>query len=135
MKHPLMIWLRHDLPYGMIWLCHDLLLRNIDVHQQQFFFEVFCLIVPAIANRMKHIAFTATTLAPVGVSKTYAPTKPTIKLSVDTAAEHITTPRKLRKKRMAVSDGNMSSDEIRIAPIRRIPTTIVTAVRIETTVL
>jgi hypothetical protein len=84
---------------------------------------------------IKQIAFIATTLAPVGVSKIYAPTKPIKKLSVDTTAEHITTPRKLRKKRIAVSDGNMRSDEIRIAPISRIPTTIVTAVRIETTVL
>ena len=91
--------------------------------------------MPATAKITKQIAFTATTLAPVGVSKIYAPTKPTIKLRVDTAAEHITTPRKLRKKRIEVSDGNMSSEEIRIAPIRRIPITIVTAVRMATTVL
>ena len=51
-----------------------------------------------------------------------------------TAAERI-TPRKLRKSRMAVRAGKMMRDEISIAPIIRMPSTMVRAVKIASSVL
>ena len=55
-------------------------------------------------------------------------TIPQKKQTTETSAEEMTTPLKLRQTRMEVSAGKIIRLEINIAPIIRIPTTIVTAV-------
>ena len=54
---------------------------------------------------------------------------PIQKHTTDRMPEQTTTLRKLLKIRMAVSAGNITRLEISIAPIIRIPSTIVTAVK------
>ena len=49
--------------------------------------------------------------------------------------EQITTPRKLLKRRMAVRAGKITREEISMAPIIRMPSTMVSAVRMASSVL
>ena len=72
---------------------------------------------------------TITTLAPEGSSKAYDAAMPSTKHTTDIIAEHTTTDLKLRQRRMLVSAGKMMRLDINSAPIMRIPSTTVTAVR------
>ena len=60
---------------------------------------------------------------------------PAQKQHTDVTAAHTTTPRKLLNSRMAVSAGKITREEISMAPIIRIPSTMVRAVRMASRVL
>ena len=77
----------------------------------------------------------ATTVAPTGVENMNEIVSPAMKHTTDVTAAQRITPRKLRNNRMAVSAGKITSEEISIAPIIRIPSTIVRAVRMARRVL
>ena len=85
-----------------------------------------------ITNKVR---FAATTVAPTGVEKTKEIVKPAQKHTTEVMAEQITTPRKLLNRRMAVRAGKMIREEISMAPIIRIPSTMVRAVRMARSVL
>ena len=70
-----------------------------------------------------------TILAPTGKSRSNTKSMPHKKQPTEVAEEQSTTLRYERHMRIAVSAGKMIKDEIRSAPIRRIPITIVTEVR------
>ena len=70
----------------------------------------------------------ATTDAPAGVDHTNDASIPKKKHTTETIAETSTTPRKLRQTRMDVKAGKIIRLEMSIAPITRIPTTMVNAV-------
>ena len=74
-------------------------------------------------------------LAPTGMSSEYEMTIPRKKHIVETIPEQITTPLKLEKSLIAVSDGKTIRLDMRRDPIIRMPTTMVTAVRIAMRVL
>ena len=76
-----------------------------------------------------------TTLAPAGIEKAYEQSKPAVKFITARIAEHIVTLKKLLKTRIEVSAGKIIRLEINIAPIIFIPSTTVTAVKIEISVL
>ena len=78
---------------------------------------------------------TTTTEAPTGVLSRYEPVRPTQKPSTDSTPASTTTPRKLFHSRMAVSAGKITSEEISMAPIIRIPSTMVKAVSTDSRVL
>ena len=79
--------------------------------------------------------FATTTDAPTGVDRVKEATRPAQKHATDVTAAHTTTPRKLLKRRMAVRAGKMTKEEMSIAPIIRMPSTMVSAVRMERRVL
>ena len=81
------------------------------------------------ANTANAAIFTATTLAPVGVEKKKLMNMPMIKHTADRMPEHITVPLKVLHSRMAVRGGKMIRLEMSRAPIMRMPSTIITAVR------
>ena len=62
-------------------------------------------------------------------------TSPAQKQTTDMTAAQSTTLRKLRNRRMAVRAGKMIREEISMAPIIRMPSTMVSAVRIASRVL
>ena len=76
-----------------------------------------------------------TTLAPAGIEKAYEQSKPAVIFITARIAEHIVTLKKLLKTRIEVSAGKIIRLEINIAPIIFIPSTTVTAVKIEISVL
>ena len=84
---------------------------------------------PASQKQAKTAMFATTTDAPAGVEKANDPTIPAKKQTTDTAAEVTTTPLKLRQTRIEVSAGKMMREEMSIAPMMRIPTTMVIAVK------
>lgn len=90
---------------------------------------------PISQNSPNASTFTITTLAPAGVEYRKEAVIPKKKQQTDTTADVITTPLKLRQTRIAVSAGKMMRLEISIAPIMRIPTTIVTAVKNASSIL
>ena len=73
--------------------------------------------------------FAATTVAPTGVDQAKDTVSPAQKHPADVTAAQRVTPRKLRKSRMAVKAGKITREEISMAPIIRIPSTMVSAVR------
>ena len=87
------------------------------------------------ANRKKNARLTRTTLAPAGVDTQYDRIIPILKHTTDNMPELMITARKLLNRRIEVSAGKMIRLEISIAPIICMPSTIVTAVRIESRVL
>jgi hypothetical protein len=80
-------------------------------------------------NTANMIMCISTTHAPVGAAYTYEITTPAIKQTIDTATEQTLTLLNFLNTRIEVSAGKMMSAEISIAPIMRIPSTIVIAVR------
>ena len=86
-------------------------------------------------NAANDIMLTATIVAPVGVSSIYEKARPIIKHTADKTAEHITTLLNLLHTRIDVSAGKIIRLEIRSVPIILIPSTTVTAVRTDNTVL
>ena len=87
-------------------------------------------ILPIHNIHRKTIKFAMTMVAPVGVPHTYEPKIPTKKHSMDITAEETITDLKLLKTLIEDSAGNIIKLEINSEPIKRIPTTIVIAVRI-----
>ena len=77
----------------------------------------------------------ATTVAPTGVEKVKEMVSPTQKHTIEVAAAQRMTPRKLLNRRMAVRAGKITREEMSIAPIIRIPSTMVRAVRMASRVL
>ena len=80
-------------------------------------------------NRIKTIMLTITTLAPVGVAYTYEITTPIKKQSIEITAEQMVTLLNVLKTRMELRAGKIIRLEISRAPIIRIPSTIVRAVK------
>ena len=76
-----------------------------------------------------------TTEAPTGVDSVQEAMSPAQKQHTDVTPAQTTTPRKLLNSRMAVSAGKITREEISMAPIIRIPTTMVRAVRMASRVL
>lgn len=74
-------------------------------------------------------------LAPAGVDQAKDTVIPAVKQTIERTAAHTTTFRKLLNTRIAERAGNTIRLEIIIAPIRRIPTTTVRAVRTATSAL
>ena len=70
-----------------------------------------------------------------GVDSVQEAMSPAQKQHTDVTAAHTTTPRKLLNSRMAVSAGKITREEISMAPIIRIPSTMVRAVRMASRVL
>ena len=81
------------------------------------------------AKSAKAMMFIITIVAPVGVSNSYEASIPAKKHVSDTQAEHIVTLLKHLHNRIEVSAGNIIRLEIKSAPIMRIPSTIVIAVK------
>ena len=73
--------------------------------------------------------FVVTMLAPAGVERANEAVIPTIKQTTERIVAQRITLKKLRKMRIADSAGKTIRLEIIMAPIRRIPMTIVRAVR------
>lgn len=84
---------------------------------------------PRAANTQKHIMFTATTLGPVGVDKAKLMTMPATKQKEDSSPDHITTLLKVLHSRIEVRGGKIIRLDMSSAPIIRMPSTMVTAVR------
>ena len=81
-------------------------------------------------KKIKNITrFTNTMLAPVGVEYKKDSPMPQKTQNTETTAAQIITLRKLLQSRMAVKAGKIIRLEIKSAPISRIPSTIVTAVK------
>lgn len=100
-----------------------------------FIYAFFRIKIPA-AEKTRNVArFTTTTLAPVGIDNTYESTTPKKKHTTETAAEHITTPLKLLNTRIDVSAGKIIRLEISIVPIILMPTTMVSALRMASSML
>ncbi len=78
---------------------------------------------------MKRMRFIITIVEPVGVLISYESAIPETKHIDDTIAEVITTDLKLLHMCIDVIAGNISSDDIRRAPMILIPITTVIAVR------
>ena len=76
-----------------------------------------------------------TTEAPTGVDSTKEAVSPAQKQLTEVTAEQRTTPRKLLNSRMAVRAGKMTREEMSMAPIIRMPSTMVRAVRMDSRVL
>ena len=76
-----------------------------------------------------------TTVAPTGVESRYDPVSPRQKHMTESPAAKHTTERKLLNTRIADSAGKMMRLESSIAPIMRIPSTTVSAVRTDRIVL
>ena len=85
-----------------------------------------------IKNTTKSVA---TIVEPTGVPAKIEIKSPITEQITEKQAEQIVTDLKLLKIRMEVSDGKIIKLDIIIAPIRRIPTTIVKAVNIDSKVL
>lgn len=68
--------------------------------------------------------FAITTVAPVGVAKTYEATRPATKARADITTESRTMPLKVWLKRIALRVGKIIKLEISKEPSRRIPSTI-----------
>jgi hypothetical protein len=68
-------------------------------------------------------------LAPVGMLQAKEISTPSIKQTTERIPEHITTDLKVLKSRIEVSAGKIIKLEMSIAPIIRIPITIITAVK------
>ena len=79
--------------------------------------------------------FTSTTVAPTGVPHRYEPVRPAQKHTTLKPAAQSTTPLKLRRRPMAVRAGKITRLEMSMAPIRRIPRTMVSAVSTDRMVL
>jgi len=79
--------------------------------------------------------FTHTIQAPVGSPKKYERIIPATRFTTATTADEMTTLRKLLNTRMDVRGGNIIRAEISMAPISLMPSTMVTAVSTESTVL
>ena len=73
--------------------------------------------------------FAVTMLAPAGVERAKEAVSPAIKQSMESMIAQRITLKKLRKMRIADSAGKTNRLEIIMAPIRRIPMTMVRAVR------
>ena len=84
---------------------------------------------PTAKQTTKAIKFATTILAPAGVDQAKDATIPAKKHKIDKIAAKITTLKKLLNTRMALRAGNTIKLDIIMAPIRRIPTTIVRAVK------
>ena len=107
-----------------------LLVGNFPVYYESLFN-----ILPISAKTIKTIRLMITIPAPVGTFTKYEAVRPAVKQATEIAAEHIVTPRKLLQRRMDVREGKIIRLDISSAPIRRIPTTITTAVSTEMNVL
>ena len=83
---------------------------------------------PTAANIKNMIRFATTILAPVGADHIKEATSPIKKQITESIADEIVTLRKLLNTRIDVNTGKIIRLEIIIAPIKRIPTTIVKAV-------
>ena len=83
----------------------------------------------------KRARFAITTVAPTGVEAAKETPRPVTKHSTELTAANSTTPRKDLKIRMAVRAGKITRDEISMAPIIRMPRTMVRAVRMASRVL
>ena len=79
-------------------------------------------------NTTKAPKFTTTTPAPAGTPFVKEIMMPMMKQTMETITPQIVTDLKLLQRRMDVRAGNTMRLEIRRAPIRRIPTTTMTAV-------
>jgi hypothetical protein len=77
----------------------------------------------------------STTLAPVGVAYIYEMTIPAKKHSIETRAEQTVTLKNFLNRRIELRAGKIIRLEISMAPIMRIPSTIVRAVKIAMSVL
>ena len=88
------------------------------------------------AEKISSAARLVTTIdAPGGISHTYEANIPAVKQTAETATDDITTPLKLRKRRIEVTDGNIIRAEMSIAPISFMPTTMVSAASSATSTL
>ena len=76
-----------------------------------------------------------TTDAPTGRLSRYEPISPTQKHTTERQPAKITTPKKLFFSRMAVRAGKITRLEMSMAPMSRIPSTMVRAVRMASRVL
>ena len=84
----------------------------------------------------KQTMFAATILAPVGMFSIRIEAEiPIRKQTTETIPETITTRLKVLHMHIAVSDGKITRLDMRSAPIRRIPITIIRAVRTATRAL
>ena len=88
------------------------------------YFRIF----PTVANIKNITKFATTMLAPAGADQIKDVTNPIKKHITDKTAEDIVTLRKLLNTRIDVNTGKIIKLEIIIAPISRIPITIVNAV-------
>ena len=84
---------------------------------------------PTVQKSAKVKIFTTTILAPAGVAWKYEIIIPVQKQDTATTAEHIVTVLNLLKILMDVREGNITRLEISKAPIMRIPSTMVRAVK------
>ena len=91
--------------------------------------------IPTAAQSRNAARSHATTVAPTGVEKRYEPVRPRQKQTTASTPAKITTERNRLNTRMAESAGKMTSDEMSSAPIMRMPSTTVSAVSIESSVL
>ena len=96
----------------------------------QIFNTNYLQILPSNANIKNIIRFATTILAPVGADQTNEVIKPIKKHITDKTEDEIVTLKKLLNTRIDVNTGKIIRLEIIIAPIKRIPTTIVKAVSI-----
>jgi hypothetical protein len=96
---------------------------------------LFLINLPKMANRQNAVKFTATTPAPAGMEYTKEMKIPVKKHTTDNMADETTTAKKLLHTRMEVSAGNIIRLEMSMAPIKRIPITMVSAVSTAMSVL
>ena len=85
--------------------------------------------MPTIQKTIKIIILIATTLAPVGVAYRYEKTTPVKKQNIETSAEQIVTFLNFLNTRMELRAGKIIRLEMSMAPIMRMPSTIVRAVK------
>ena len=86
-------------------------------------------------HRLFAITFDESFSRATGVPHRYDPVRPMQKHTTLSPAAHSTTPRKLRSSPMAVSAGKITRLEISMAPIIRMPSTMVSAVSTDRMVL
>ena len=92
-------------------------------------FSSYFLIFSITRQIKKTIKFATTILAPAGVDQPKEATIPMKKQNTEITAEKITTLIKLLKTRIALKAGKTIKLDIIMAPIKRIPITIVRAVK------
>ena len=90
---------------------------------------------PSAQAHKNSVRLAATTVAPTGVERVKERPSPTQKQMTEVTAAEVITPRKLLKSCMAVSAGKIIKEEISMAPIMRMPSTMVSAVSTARSVL
>ena len=95
---------------------HLLVIVNIRIFPIHFsrssYFSDRLSVAPSMQNTKNTIIFTATTVGPTGVSISNAHIMPNDAQTTETIAEHTVTLLKLLNRRMAESDGNITSADI-----------------------